>query len=683
MAQSCHGNTAPAAAAAPAAAGVQPAAAGAQPAAPEFRTPKFGGTFTDEGFELRASTMRRLLGQRYTPCLKGLTVRERLPPGTPRQAMHNVRTHRCYKLDTARDRLVLPRRFGWVLENALGGSATQPPGTFAGAPHAVRPLTAEACEPALHLYEYQQVYVDSVVDTHLSAERQQQGRAQLYVHAPTGSGKTFMLAGMVAKLAVPALVVVPTRALQAQTIAAVRTVLPGLNCLAYSNKLERQLVKKGHAAPSGDTHDLVVCVINTARQKPPAFYRTYGVVFFDEAHEMCSPSSSQLLWTAQAPCVVGLSATPSGRASGLDVIVTKFLGPPVSIESVVPPELLDDATFVGHVREVWYEGDPRRVANVVNAAGATSAVQTVGAIVSDPARLELVAAETERLLRMHETLPPDQLEYWGLGPDPESGDMRRHSVFVFAEHREYLPRLREAILRRIPPEMLIYDDPGVPGAAAPVVLRGGATATELDDATHGRVVLTTYGFSRRGISYKHMTALIEASPRRNGFTQILGRVCRVASKRSLLTIRRCVVDIRDMATSLASQSSTRRIAYREKEWPIFHIRCGYEDFPEGAAAKEGEEPVKTRTVRTVTTDLEGNEAVDVTLEDDEGGLNALQSDVRYLLGVLDPEPAAASAAEPAAASAAAAEPAAAPAAAAEPAAAAAAEPATEPAAAEQ
>ena len=95
------------------------------------------------------------------------------------------------------------------------------------------------------------------------------------------------------------------------------------------------------------------------------------------------------------------------------------------------------------------------------------------------------------------------------------------------------------------------------------VLRGGITKQTFNDARDAKahIVLTTYGYSRRGISLPDMTALILVSPRRNGSRQIIGRILRRNSDEGII---RQIVDIVDVHTVLKSQSSERIKIYREK-----------------------------------------------------------------------------------------------------------------------
>ena len=105
------------------------------------------------------------------------------------------------------------------------------------------------------------------------------------------------------------------------------------------------------------------------------------------------------------------------------------------------------------------------------------------------------------------------------------------------------------------------------------VLRGGASAKECASAKHARIVLTTYGYSRRGVSLTNMTTLILASPRRNGLHQIVGRITRSGSDQSII---RQVIDIKDMCSPLKNQNSERRKVYKDRKYPIYSVEYEYE-----------------------------------------------------------------------------------------------------------
>ena len=211
-------------------------------------------------------------------------------------------------------------------------------------------------------------------------------------------------------------------------------------------------------------------------------------------------------------------------------------------------------------------------------------------MIKDKARLRLVAAEVKRLYLLHETASPEDLVQLGLGPRPvtaatathPAGEIRRHGVFVFAEHRDYLPLLREALLECMKPDDIIVpelDDRAGKEESKVSILRGGVAKTAVGSARRAgaHIVLTTYGFSRRGISLPDMTCIVAATPRRNGIRQILGRVLRRGSDESIV---RQIVDIVDVRTGLRSQVSDRRKIYLEKKYPISKVGISWEDYSE-------------------------------------------------------------------------------------------------------
>jgi hypothetical protein len=428
--------------------------------------------------------------------------------------------------------------------------------------------------PRPPLYDYQEAALDYLLAGPLA-----QATPIAYMRLDTGLGKSRLGAAVAAERGEPALVVVPTKAIAEQWVDEAREIFPTLRVAQFINAARNP--------PSPATHDIVVIIVNTFRAKTPEFLAGYGLVVIDEAHEYHGASNLQALWLAgSGPAVLGLSATPLERPDGLDAYVLHHLGP------VIEPDAVFDtpsANFTGTVRRVMFAGDPRFCTPAVSDSGTVSAVRTIESLTDDPARLRLVADEVERLLRLHETLPPAALAAAGLGPRPPSaatekhpaGAMRRHGVMVFAEHREYLPRLRDLLLERGVADVELADTPpAAQPAAQPApaisVLRGGVGASAMTEARRAgaHVVLTTYGYSRRGVSLAEMTSLVLATPRRHGLTQILGRITRRGSDESIV---RVVVDIVDTRSALRGQTTTRAAAYKQRGWPITTIRIAADE----------------------------------------------------------------------------------------------------------
>ena len=95
-------------------------------------------------------------------------------------------------------------------------------------------------------------------------------------------------------------------------------------------------------------------------------------------------------------------------------------------------------------------------------------------------------------------------------------------------------------------------------------------------ARGAHIVLTTYGYSRRGVSLVEMTALVLATPRRNGGRQLVGRILRRGSDQSIV---RQIVDVVDVSTGLGSQRAARAGVYAAKGYPVHRVAVAWDDPP--------------------------------------------------------------------------------------------------------
>jgi hypothetical protein len=456
---------------------------------------------------------------------------------------------------------------------------------------APRRIEVSRCEIEEALYPYQEAAVSFLCgpDGVFGEKSVAAHRGNAYLQMDTGLGKTRVGCAIVARLGEPALIVAPTNAIAEQWVDEFAEIFPEMQVAVYHNP-----PKGSRKVPPGPaTHDVVIVIVNTLRDKTPAFMEGYGTTVLDEGHEYYSKHNSKVLWLAQTRAVLGLSATPNERPDGLDRYVHFHLGP-VIYPNKIPGFDTEAVNFRGEVRVIEYAGHPDFCETATTPSGTMSAILTIGNVITDPYRMRLVAAEAQRLLRLHETASADELAELGLGPRPEeaatpkhpAGEIRRHGVFVFAEHREYLPALRKE-LQKLLGEGAVYAPeldtaPAAKRATAASarvsILRGGVARTEVKKARNAgaHVVLTTFGFSRRGISLPDMTCIVNATPRRNGTRQILGRITRRGSDESII---RQVVDIVDVRTGLKGQISDRRKVYKAKDYPIQVASTSWEDYP--------------------------------------------------------------------------------------------------------
>ena len=504
----------------------------------------------------------------------------------------------------------------------------------------------------IELYDYQRVLVADI-QRRLAAGTSH-SPTNVYLEMDTGLGKTFTALSALVPLG-PVLFVVPSQLLADQTLEEAQCLYGAeFRCAQYTNQQARQYAEymkddpekrrrrriKRHPPPSPETHELVVVIVNTAREKPPEFFGGWGAVVLDEAHELHSAKNEELLWrSAGSARRLGLSATPSERHDGLDQIVTKHLGAPLDAAEVAEDggAPFEDLSFRGEVREIWYRAMQRPGEDPieVRAGGKLSAIQTIGNLVTDRARTRLVAAETARLFNAH--LDPILAARYGLNAPPDDehpAPPEPMHIFVFSETRDYLDRIAIALRSILGPETvwvpeLDEEDAAVAapvaaaaaGAGARVrprefteikgaaaVLRGGSANTERARAQNAcRVTLITYGYGRRGLSFKRYCAIVAATPRRRGWKQISGRILRRGGDRRVV---RVIVDIVDRDIKLKDQNTDRRVVYRARGFPIRRHETTRADYAHDAAPAVAGEGRHVWAPAAVAADVAGAAVAD-------------------------------------------------------------------------
>lgn len=469
---------------------------------------------SDSGLILDKGCLLVQMGEKYfTKFINYATVVEIPTPGRPK---HFALT-KLHAYHEKGGKLIVPLELGSYLQK-IKTKDGKPLLTTVYDKRAA-PILREFGNFDIPLYQYQEAAIEYLLPILQNADPL---RRHVYLQMDTGLGKTRLGVGMIAALSLPTIIIVPMKAIAEQWLAEINTLMPGVKCVIYNNSL-----KSPHTS-----FDICIVVINTARDKDAEFMSHFGFMILDEAHEYFSKCNKQILWLSQQiGAVMGLSATPAVRHDGMDKFITKFIGEPIRADSI-PNCSVDDVNFTGRVDVIKYYGDPEHSETVANGAGVSSAMMTISNIVQDKYRLKLIATEVAELLK-------------------------KHCVMVFAELRDILPEIRAALLEHIA-ETDIY----VPELE---ILRGGSTVADMDHAKQSRVVLTTYGYSRRGVSLRDMTALVLATPRKSGMEQIIGRILRRGSDES---IERKIVDIVDMNSGLKTQFAFRRKVYEKKMYPI-------------------------------------------------------------------------------------------------------------------
>ena len=155
----------------------------------------------------------------------------------------------------------------------------------------------------------------------------------------------------------------------------------------------------------------------------------------------------------------------------------------------VPGVNINKERFYGRITKIDYAGHPDYCDIVLNDNGDTNNALTLRKVVSDPKRIQLIINELRALYN----------------------DEANHGIFVFAEHRDYLVLLRDRLFQEFGEESILeaYDSINTSDLNIQV-LRGGASKDLVQHVRKegARIVLTTYGYSRRGIDLPNMTAMI-------------------------------------------------------------------------------------------------------------------------------------------------------------------------------
>jgi superfamily II DNA or RNA helicase len=461
---------------------------------------------------LNVDDLRTFLGgpAPYRKFLGLLTVKQKLPPSQTKYGFP-ISIH-AYKQDGKC--LILPKiKLSVIQKMGLQPTITEPCDQD--------PIDVDL--EGVSFYDYQSAAIDACMDRLEDAKC-------CYLQMDTGMGKTRTAIGIIAGMSVKTLVIVPAKSLQSQWAQEFAKLSPNANVVSYANA-------KG---PIVDC-DVAICVINTFREKTADFIRdnNFGLVIFDEAHEYYTSKNSNGLWIAQhAQFVLGLSATPLERPDGLDTFICHFIGKPL-ICGDLPGLDIQKEKFNGKVTRIRYCCDVKYADIEVTSKGTPCNASTLTKVLSDPERQELVVHSIMELFN------------------------EGHGIFVFAEHREYLIQLQELLLKFYDKDDIILEDEPIEVA----VLRGG-TKQDLLNAVRkkgARIVLTTYGYSRRGVSLPRMTGMVLASPRRNGLMQILGRITRKGDDPDVI---RHVIDIVDDNTMYRGQFYTRSKVYKVKDWSV-------------------------------------------------------------------------------------------------------------------
>jgi hypothetical protein len=439
---------------------------------------------------------------------------------------------KCYKLDKAKGRIIVPR-FGIyeILNKKYGLQNFTCKSQIKKGNKPNTPFTWIARQT-----DNQKMVTDIILSQYYTPERSAVGSAGVIVDLDAGQGKSYVAAYIIAKLQKKTAIILHTTALVEQWVKVLQTSLGDVSIGYYYSKRKID-------------GDIIIMIVNSA-SKPTFtfgniemeandFYKQFGFIIYDECHLYCNSMALKTLKNAQSTYMMGLSATTNENSLGYDRSVWWNIGPVLDTRAI-PGFVSTSEDFTAIVHRVMYIGPDKYTKSIVNEhTGMTCSARTINMICEDKRRSKLIIKCVKEGLAL------------GL------------NMFVFADRREYLLQLRDMLQDG---EILTTEDEFVR-------IVGGAASDALETAElKSKVIFTTYQYMGTGKSVVKMTGLVLANPRKSKMKQYINRIFRLGSD---ITIQRHIWDICDMKLSLASQWYVRKKHYDSKGYEIVPKRVHY------------------------------------------------------------------------------------------------------------
>lgn len=374
------------------------------------------------------------------------------------------------------------------------------------------------------------------------------GMAGCIVKMPTGVGKTYLGSSIIHELGGPTLVICRDTGDCEQWVRTLEVIFPEVRIGQYHGTVKRDgdiivaVVNSVFDATEfryhmGRGHPKFKRGVDTVVDSSKEFLSRFKLIVWDECHTYCSKSGIKAFMKAQAPYMIGLSATPNDRPDKFDPIAHWNIGPVVDAQKL-PGYKNDTVSYKCKIKAIEYEGPSEFIQPIMNKAYGNdkptiSTTLMIKQFASDPYRLQLICKHIKQLYK------------------------KGHNTVVFADRKEFLEIISKALkqITSIKSTVMIDDE----SYDSVKTLVGGAKKDTIAAATMaGRIILTTYAYFGTGKSIKRLDAIIFATPRKSHINQFIGRIFR---KGSDPTIRRRVIDIIDCKTSLRSQYYARKVVY--------------------------------------------------------------------------------------------------------------------------
>jgi superfamily II DNA or RNA helicase len=396
----------------------------------------------------------------------------------------------------------------------------------------------------------QKIISDHIFENIYTEERVKCGSAGLILNMEAGQGKSYLAAYVMYALQKKTAIILHTTSLVEQWVKVIR------------NSLGPDVSIGFYYSGNHVLGDIMIMIIDSATHSEfkfktkrgeskviPAieFYNRFGFIVYDECHTYANKFSLKALKIAQAPYMLGLSATPDENLMGFDTLVWWELGPILHASSLPNYETLSE-DFKATVHRVMYYGPPKYTKLLTNEKiDVVNTAATVNMICEDNIRSSIILDCIRKGLDL------------GL------------FMFVFADRREYLEGLRKNLMDSYAIEGEIVDD-----EKDFVRVVGGDKATALENAeVTSRVIFTTYQYMGTGKSIVKMNGLVLANPRKSKMKQYVGRIFRLGSD---ATVERHIYDICDMKLKCSNQWNTRKKYYDSKGYKVVTEKIKYNEW---------------------------------------------------------------------------------------------------------
>lgn len=497
------------------------------------------GILTNGGFIIPTEQLREKFGSRYNNLLKKLTITHFQKIGPPNHAF-------MYKIENINGvrYIHLPRTLIKIfLENKILTKFN-----IMFPPHC---KIHTQCQLNIELFENQKIIIEYLCDKIFTQERIANGTATAILNLRAGMGKTFVAGGVISRLKLRTLYIVPKRPLMIQGVKDLRNCFHSddVNDLKIGS-FSKDKTKDGKNISA--EQDITFIVINSAMDQPIPFFAGYSLIILDEVHSYCSAQRREIFRLATSPAMLGMSATTEERNDGFDAIAHKELAFDGIIRAEnIPGFTYENVEFKCEVNVIKYYGPPEFTQSLKHdSTGRIFTPYMNAQFLRDPYRMKLAISELRKL-------------YDWMGSHGE-----QHCIYVFCEEREPLKTVFDKLKKSF------GDDVDAPELNDVGEFIGGIKDTRITELKNtARILLTTYGYSGTGISIDKMTAILFLTPRRSNMKQILARILRRGGD---LTIPRKVVDIVDHKTAIKYQYSSRLLAYEFYGMNIKELRISFD-----------------------------------------------------------------------------------------------------------